>query len=137
MSETGRRIMIILRAAFFLDAIVFLIASLLNFGMKIPLGFTELNFPDPIWQAGVGEAVIGLALLAAAVTGRTAIAWVAFWLSVGGIIFGLSSARVQGLARDIHVILVPMAVVLFILLIWLRQKRLRMRKEALGLGAEK
>ena len=137
MSETGRRIMIILRAAFFLDAIVFLIASLLNFGMKIPLGFTELNFPDPIWQAGVGEAVIGLALLAAAVTGRTAIAWVAFWLSVGGIIFGLSSARVQGLARDIHVILVPMAVVLFILLIWLRQTRLRMRKEALGPGAGK
>src|SRR5438034_10903114 len=138
MSEPGTRVMVILRAALFVDAVVFLTAALLNFGAKIPLGFTELSFLDPIWQAGAGEAVIGLALLAAAATGRSAIAWVAFWLSVAGIVFGLSSARVQGLARDIHIILVPLAAVVLSLLLWLRQQRRQqrlasaLRKEALG-----
>jgi hypothetical protein len=131
--------MVVLRIAVFVDGIVFLLAALLNFGTKIPLGFTEYYFPDPIWQAGIGEAVIGLALLAAGVTGRTAIAWVAFWLSVAGIIFGLSSRRVQGPARDIHIILAPLALVVFGLLLWARhqrQQRLRLRKEALGPGGE-
>jgi hypothetical protein len=137
MNEPETRVLIALRAALIVDAVVFLTAALLNFGTKIPLGFTELNFPVPIWQAGIGEAVIGLMLLAAAVTGRATVAWIAFWLSVGGIVFGLSSARVQGPARDIHIILVPLAVLVFALLIWLRQQRLRRRKAPLKLGSEK
>ena len=123
-----------MRAALFVDAVVFLTAALLNLGAKIPLGFTELGFPVPIWQAGIGEAVIGLALLAAAVTGRATIGWVALWMSVVGIVFGLSSSKVQGPARDVHVLLVPLAVIVFGLLMWLRQQSRRLRKETLGPG---
>jgi len=137
MSESEARLMVVLRAALIVDAAVFLLAALLNFGAKIPLGFVELNFPLAVWQAGIGEAVIGLALLAAAVTGRSAIAWGAFGLSVVGIVFGLSSARVQGPAREIHIVLVPLAVVVFALLLWVRQQRHRLRTEVLEPGMEK
>jgi hypothetical protein len=137
MNEPETRVAMLLRAALGVDAVVFLTAALLNLGLKIPLGFTQLNFPVPIWQAGIGEAVIGLLLLAAAVTGRTAVAWVAFALSVGGIAFGLSSVRVQGPARDIHVLLVPLAVIVFGLLLWLWQQRRRPGHQALGPGGGK
>ena len=132
MSKPATQILIILRAVLFVDAVVFLIAALLNLGLKIPLGLTELSFPVPIWQAGIGEAVIGLALLAAAVTGRMTIAWVAFWMSVLGIAFGLSSSKVQGPARDIHVLLVPLAVIVLGLLVWQRQQNRRLHRDALG-----
>jgi hypothetical protein len=137
MSKPGTRVVIILRAALFVDAVVFLTAALLNLGTKIPLGFAELRFPVPIWQAGIGEAVIGLALLAAAVTGRATIGWVAFWMSVVGIVFGLSSSKVQGPARDVHVLLVPLAVIVFGLLMWLTQQSRRLHKETLGPGSVK
>src|SRR5207248_2674436 len=91
MSQPGARGVAVLRAAIFVDAVVFLTAALLNGGARLPLGFAELSFPVPIWQAGIGEAVIGLALLAAAVAGRATVSWVAFWMSVVGIAFGLSS----------------------------------------------
>lgn len=136
MSEPGIRAVVILRAVLIVDAAVFLSAALFNFGARIPLGFTDLYFPVPVWQAGIGETVIGLALLAAAITGRAAIAWVAFGLSVFGIIFGLSSARVQGPARDIHVVLIPLAVALFGLLLWARRQRLQAPTEASGPGME-
>ena len=129
MSESRTRVPAILRVAIFVDAIVFLTAALLNFGTKIPLDFAELSFPVPIWQAGVGEAVIGLALLTSAATRRATISWAAFWMSVLGIAFGLSSPRVQGLARDVHVILVPLAVIVFGLLLWQRQRSRQLRKE--------
>ncbi len=80
----------VLRAALFADGAVFILAALFNFGLAIPLGFAELSFPLPIWQAGVGETVMGSALLIAAVTARPALAWVAFAMSVGGIVFGLA-----------------------------------------------
>ena len=136
MSESATPVMVILRVALFVDAVVFLSAALLNVGAKIPLGFTELDFPVPVWQAGIGEAVIGLALLAAAITGRIAIAWVALGLSVVGIAFGLSSTRVQGPARDIHIVLAPLAVVIFGLLLWVSQQRRRLRVKAFGPGLE-
>jgi hypothetical protein len=136
MREPATPLLRTLRIALCVDAVVFLMAALLNFGLRIPLGFAELHFPVPLWQAGIGEAVIGLLLLAAALTGRPALAWVAFWLSVAGIVFGLSSARVQGPAREIHLILVPLAVVLFGLLLGRRQQRLRLGKSAPEPGAE-
>lgn len=107
----------LLRAALLLDAVVFLVAALLNFGAQIPLGVTTLRVADPIWQAGTGETVIGAALLTAGLRGRARPAWVALWLSVFGIAIGLSSPRVQGAARGIHAIMVPLAVVVFALLL--------------------
>jgi hypothetical protein len=129
LSKSGTLVFNVLRAVLFVDAVVFVTAALLHLGTNIPLGFTNLSFPVPIWQAGIGEAVIGLALLAAAVTGNVTIAWVAFVISVFGIVFGLNSARVVGPARDIHVLWVPLAVIIFGLLIWRRQQNRRLRDE--------
>ena len=116
----------VLRATLLVDGGVFLLAALLNLGAKVPLGFTELSFPVPIWQAGLGEAVIGLLLISAAVTRRGTLAWLAFGLSVVGIAFGLRSSQVQGPAREIHVLLVPLALLVFGLLVW-RRRELRSR----------
>ncbi len=130
-SEPGARLYVILRAAIFIDAVVFLTAALFNEGIKVPLGLAVLGFPAPVSQAGIGEAVIGLALLAAAVTGSITVSWVALWLSVAGIIFGLSSPAVQGPARDVHILLVPLALIVFGLLMWQRQESSRLNH---GLG---
>jgi hypothetical protein len=98
-----------LRVVTIVDATVFLTASLQNMGLGISLGVVELRFPVPIWQAGIGEAVIGATLLVAVVSNRMKLFWTAYGLSVLGIAFGLLSARVVGPARDIHVLLVPLA----------------------------
>ena len=135
MSQSSTPVAVVLRIVLFVDGVVFLAAALQNFGLQIPLGFADLRFPVPIWQAGIGEAVIALTLLVAAGTGRITLAWVAFWMSVVGIIFGLSSIKVQGPAREIHLILVPLAVLVFALLLWLRQQR-RARTVAPGPPAE-
>jgi hypothetical protein len=121
----------VLRAVCCIDGLVFLLAAALNFGLQVPFGDARLYFADPIWQAGIGEAVIGLMLLAAGITGRRSIIWVAFWLSILGIAFGLASARVQGLAREIHVVLVPLSLVILGLLLWLRPQRVRRTSAAL------
>lgn len=138
MKQSRTRVTRVLRIVLVVDAVVFLTAALLNFGLHIQLGFAQLSFPVPIWQAGIGEAIICLALLAAAVTARMRIAWVAFWLSVVGIVFGLSSARVQGPARDIHVILVPLAVAVCGLLLWCWrwQQRHRHRRDTVAHGSD-
>jgi hypothetical protein len=104
-----------------LDGIVFAASALLNFGVRIPAGFTGLAFPAHVWQAGVGEAVIACPLIGSAVSGSRRLSWVAFWMSVVGIAFGLISRQVQGPARQIHVVLVPMAIVLGIGLLWARR----------------
>jgi hypothetical protein len=109
-----------LRVVLIIDAVIFFAAALQNMGVQIPLGFTTLAFSDPIWQAGAGEAVIGLALLLAAFRHSSRLSWIAFGMSVLGIVFGLRSVRVVGAARDIHVVLVPLAVILFGILVWQR-----------------
>jgi membrane protein DedA with SNARE-associated domain len=50
-------------------------------------------------------------------------------MSVLGIAFGLSSDRVQGAARMIHVVLVPLAVIVLALLWWAGRQR-RQRRDA-------
>ena len=101
----------VLRAVTVLDAAVFLIAAAQNMGARIAVGPLDWYFPAPIVQAGVGEAVIGLALLAAAGTMRKSYLSIAYGLSIFGITFGLLSQRVVGAPREIHVLLVPLAVV--------------------------
>jgi heme/copper-type cytochrome/quinol oxidase subunit 1 len=76
-----------------------------------------LHFAPAVWQAGIGEVVVAIALSGAAVSGRILLGWIGFWFSVLGIVVGLSSHQVQGAARDIHVVLVPLAIVVLVLLI--------------------
>jgi hypothetical protein len=114
-----------LRIVLVLDAVVFLGAALFNFGLEVPLGFTTLRFADSIWQAGTGETVIGAVLLAAGMTGGRRLSWVAFVMSVLGIVFGLSSDRVQGAARDLHVVMIALAALVLALLLVTGRRNLR------------
>ncbi len=113
VSDSSARL---LRIVLFLDAAVFG-AALFNFGLEVPLGFTTLRFADSIWQAGTGETVIGTVLLTAGLTGGRRLSWVALVMSVLGIAFGLSSDPVQGAARDLHVVMIALAVLVLALLL--------------------
>jgi hypothetical protein len=112
-----------MRAWLVIDGVIFGTAAAFNFGFGVSVGHLALRFEEPIWQAGTGEAVIALLLLAAAVTRRRVVAWIAFAASVLGIAFGLASRRVVGEARDIHAVLVPVAVVLLVLLVTVGRSR--------------
>jgi len=124
----------VVRVLCLLDGVVFAMSALLNFGSRIPVGFTEFAFPSHVWQAGIGEAVIASTLLAGAVTGRPKLCWAAFWMSVVGIAFGLLSRQVQGPAREIHLVLVPLAILLGLALIWMRQQRRRRLAQSAALN---
>jgi hypothetical protein len=107
----------LLRIVLVLDAAVFFGAALFNFGLEVPLGFTTLRFADSIWQAGTGETVIAAVLLAAGLNGGRRLSRTALMVSALGIAFGLSSHRVQGAARDLHVVMIAFAVLVLALLL--------------------
>jgi hypothetical protein len=111
-----------LRVVAALDALCFLAACLLNFGARLG----PLVFQQPVWQAGVGELVVGAMLAVAAASRRRRLLVAAFVLAAVGIVFGLASKRVVGLARDIHVVLFPLTLVGFVLL-WVSTRGSRRR----------
>jgi asparagine N-glycosylation enzyme membrane subunit Stt3 len=112
-----------LRALTAIYGLVFLASCLQNFGLRLSFGPMDFYFSEPIWQAGAGEAVIGVLLVAAAVREGRALYWTAYVLSVLGIAFGLSSARVVEAAREIHFVLVPLAAIGLAMLAWRRIRR--------------
>lgn len=114
VSDSSARL---LRIVLGLSAAVFFGAALLNFGLEVPLGVITLRFADSIWQAATGETVIGGVLLVAGLTGRRHLSWVGLVMSVLGIVFGLSSDRVQGAARDLHVVMIALTVLVLALLL--------------------
>jgi len=120
LSTSWDRLLRALTAAY---GLVFLASSLQNFGLRLSFGPLDLYFGEPIWQAGAGEAVIGVLLVAAALREGRALYWTAYVLSVLGIAFGLSSARVVGAAREIHFVLVPLAAIGLAMLAWRRIRR--------------
>jgi len=110
-----------LRVALLAEAITFLTAAAMNFGVHIPLGFTTLQFPLRIIPAGIGETVIGAALLLAGLTLNRAASWIGWWLSVGGIAFGLvATSRSRGPAFEMHAAMVALAIAVLALLLWTR-----------------
>jgi hypothetical protein len=115
-TRLGRKILLILTA---LDGLIFLGASVLNFGAKIPIGFTVLSFSTPVLPAGIGEIVIGATLIVAAALAspRLRLFWLAYVLAFFGIAFGLLSNQVQGYARSLHVVMLPLTLLGFILLV--------------------
>lgn len=89
---------------------LFLLSASLNLGAKIPVGFAVLTFSSPSTSIAEFEIGIGLFLLVAAALSRLYVYGGAYLLAVVGIIEGLLSSQVQGLARNIHEIMVPFAV---------------------------
>jgi hypothetical protein len=99
-----------IRGATALLAGLFLLSSSLNFGAKIPLGVTTLNFSAPNTSIAEFEVVIGLVLLAAALVSRLYPYAGAYILATVGIAEGLLSPGVQGFARSLHETMVPVAI---------------------------
>lgn len=113
----------LLRITLLIDALTFFTAAALNFGARIPLGFTTLRFPFRVIPAGVGEIVIGAALLLGAFTMRRSWAWIGFWLSVGGIAFGLVlTLRSRGAAFDVQMVMLALALLMLGFLIWTKDQ---------------
>jgi len=94
----------------------FLLSCALNFGAKIPLGFAQLSFSPPVTSIAEFEVVIGLVLLAAAAVSRLYPYAGAYILASVGIAEGLLSPGVQGVARNLHETMVPVAIVGWVLL---------------------
>ncbi|MDA4123814.1 MAG: hypothetical protein OK456_11600 [Thaumarchaeota archaeon] len=94
-----------------LTAALFLLSAVLNFGARIPLGFAELSFSAPLASTGEIEVIIGLALIVSAGFSRLYGYGGAYLLALVGILSGLLSPDVQGLARSLHEAMLPVALV--------------------------
>jgi len=106
----------ILRLITVVTGALFVISAILNFGYKIPVGFSELSFSFPSTSIGEFEIVIGLILFSAAVFSRLYIYGGGYLLVIVGIASGLSSAQVQGPARTLHELMLPLAITGIVLL---------------------
>ena len=91
-------------------AVIFLISAILNFSFKIPIGFAELSLASPSVSIAEFELVIGLVLLAAAALSRLYVYGGAYLFAMVGIVEGLLSSDVQGLARNMHEAMLPFAI---------------------------
>jgi hypothetical protein len=99
-----------------LTAAVFLLSAILNFGVKIPLGFAELRFSAPLASTGTDELVIGIVLLIAAAISRLYVYGAALILAMVGIASGLLSPEVQGQARELHEVMLPLVILACVML---------------------
>ncbi|MDG6998725.1 MAG: hypothetical protein JRN15_06395 [Nitrososphaerota archaeon] len=91
-------------------ATLFLIAAVLNLGAKIPLGSSELTFASPSTSTAEFEIAIALVLLVATALSSLYVYGGAYLFATVGILEGLLSSDVQGLARSIHEVMVPLAI---------------------------
>lgn len=89
----------------------------MNLGFQIPLGFTVLSFSAPSSTIATFELLIGGVLLAASIFSNLYFLGGAYILAIVGIVEGLLSAGVQGLARTIHEMMIPFAIFGSILLV--------------------
>lgn len=113
MTPKLRRTLLLVTVAL---AFLFLISSAMNLGAKIPVGFAELSFASPSPSIAEFEIAIGLVLVAAAAVSSLYLYGGAYLLAVVGIAEGLLSPDVQGLARSLHEVMVPFAVLGWILI---------------------
>lgn len=91
-------------------SILFLSSAVMNFGFQIPLGFTVLSFSDPSSTIATFEVFIGGILFFAAVFSNLYFFGGTYILAIVGIVEGLLSPEVQGLARIMHEVMIPFAI---------------------------
>ena len=114
MPGTAHRIIRVMTVSL---AALFLISAVLNLGGKIPLGSTELAFESPSTSIAEFEIAIGLVLLIAAALSSLYVYGGAYLFATVGILEGLLSSDVQGLAGSIHEVMVPFVIGGWILLV--------------------
>ncbi len=85
------------------NAVLYLVAAVLHLGVRLPLGFATLGFPQPIPQASVAEGLIGAVLAAAGGTlffrgyDMRGLVWAAYGFALVGTLFGLTIVSLRGL----------------------------------------
>ncbi|MDG6905199.1 MAG: hypothetical protein JRN20_05360 [Nitrososphaerota archaeon] len=107
MATTNRRLLGLVTG---LLAATFLLSAVLNLSFKIPLGFTELSFASPSESIAEFEVAIASVLIVAVVFSRLLIYGGAYLFGIVGILEGLLSSDVQGLARTMHEAMVPLTI---------------------------
>jgi hypothetical protein len=118
----------ILRVLTVVLAALFLFSAIMNLGFKIPLGSLSLSFASPSASIASFEIVIGMLLLVSAAFSNLYIYGGAYILGTVGIAEGLLSSDVQGLAREIHEIMIPFLIVGWIFFVILVQAASRSGK---------
>jgi hypothetical protein len=111
-------------------SILFLASAVMNLGFQIPLGFTVLSFSAPSSTIATFEVLIGGILLAASIFSSLYFLAGAYILAVVGIVEGLVSPDIQGLARAMHEMMLPFAIFGSTLLIFDAAKSYSTRKYA-------
>lgn len=108
------------------NALLYIGASVLHLGVKLPLGILTLGFPQPIPQASIAEGLIGGVLAVAAgalfVRGHAALrlAWGASLFALVGTLFGLTIVflrRLGGPDLGVHFVMLAGLAGGFVLLI--------------------
>lgn len=112
-----------------LTAVAFLFSATLNFGNKISIGTVELSFSNPSASIGEFEVAIALVLLASAIVSRLYVYGATYVFAFVGIAFGLTSPGVQGLARGLHLIMLPFALAGTILLAFEARSSFKSRRD--------
>jgi hypothetical protein len=119
----------VIRAMVGILALLFLLSSIMNLGYKIPLGFATLSFSPPSYSVATFEAVIGSFLLISAILSNLYVYSGTLLLAAIGIIEGLLSSNVQGLARYIHETMVPFEIVGWAFLIFEARSSYKVKKK--------
>jgi hypothetical protein len=107
----------ILRPVTALLVFLFLVSAVMNLGFKIPLGFVVLSFSSPSASIAAFEVLIGVVLVVSVALSKLYVYGGGYFLATVGIIEGLLSPGVQGLARNIHETMIPFLLAGWVLLV--------------------
>ena len=94
-----------------LSGIVFLVSAAFNLGVSFTFGSSVVGFSSPSASIASYELAIGAVLLASAALSNLYLYGGAYLFASVGIAEGLLSPAVQGLARSLHEVMVPLAAI--------------------------
>ena len=90
-----------------ITAALFLLSAILNLGEKISLGSVQLSFSNPSSSIATFEIVIGIILLLSVAVPRAYVFGGTYILALVGILSGITSKSVVGLAHNLHLLMAP------------------------------